>query len=195
MPSSGVSAVSLLITFIALAFTFAVLLYAVSFLLQGYFYSQPASGLPWRALLGGAAAAGFLTCWVYANTRADSKDKYGTLFEFNSTASKPFDEFVAIRRHSGKDARESTAKYVKVNGAFIERNDPSRVFKLTTSDYLVVAIEVPDGEAKARFEAELFVPDEAKPGELRPWRAGDAAPPTFSREVVRTFREANGRRY
>src|SRR5207244_11702309 len=51
------------------------------------------------------------------------------------------------------------------------------------------------GEAKGRFEAELFVPDEAKPGELRPWRAGDAAPPTFSREMVRTLREANGRRY
>jgi hypothetical protein len=191
--------VSLLITFAALTFTFAVVLYAVSYLLQGYFYSQPASWLPLRALAGGAVAAGFLTFWVYTNTRADSKDKYGTLFEFNSTASKPFDEFVAVRRYLTKDAegkpREGRAKFVKVNGNFIEGTDTSKVFKLTTADYLVTAIEVPEGEAKVRFDAELFVPDEAKPGELRPWKPGDAAQPTYSREMVRTFREANGRRY
>ena len=57
------------------------------------------------------------------------------------------------------------------------------------------AIEVPDGEAKIRFEAELFVPKENEPGEIRPWKPGDTANATFSRETIRTFREANGRRY
>ena len=115
---------SLLITFVALTLTFAVLLYAVSLVLQGYFYSQPANWLPLRALVGAAVAAAFITFWIYVNTRADSPDKYGTLFEFNSTASKPFDEFVAVRRHTTKDAegkpRESRAKFAKVNGIYIE---------------------------------------------------------------------------
>ena len=59
----------------------------------------------------------------------------------------------------------------------------------------MTAIEIPEGESKVRFEAELFVPDEAHPGELRPYKPGDTAQPTYNRGVIRTFREANGRRY
>jgi hypothetical protein len=191
--------VTLLITFIALTLTFAVLLYAVSLLLQGYLYNTPAEYLPLRALAGGLLAAGFLCFWIHTNTRADSKDKYGTLFEFNSTASKPIEEFTAVRRHVTKDAegkpRESKAKYTKVNGNFIEGKDTSKPFKLTTADYLVTAIEIPEGDTPVRLEAELFVPDEAKPGEMRAYKPGDTAEPKYSREAVRVFREVNGRRY
>lgn len=186
---------SLMITFVALAATFGVLLYAIAIVLQGYLYNQPASRLPLRAVAGGLVATAFITFWVYANTRADSKDKYGTLFEFNSTASQPMDEFTAIRRHVGAEARESTVKYRKSGANFVEERDTGKPFKLTTSDWLVTAVEVPQKDGKLRFEAELFVPVAGKPGEQKPWKPGDPGQPTYSRESVRVFREAGGNRY
>jgi len=192
--------VSLTLLILALAAVLAVLLFAVSLFLQSYFYNAPADRLPLRALVGGLLAAAFLGLWLHINTRAESKDKYSTLFEFNSTAIKQFDQFTAIRRHQGKDAEgkpiETTAKITKaVSGTYVENKDTAKPFKLTTADYLVTAIEIPDGEGKVRLDAELFVPIEGKPGESRAWRAGDTAAPTYSREAVRTFRELGGRRF
>jgi hypothetical protein len=132
------------------------------------------------------------------NARAETKDRYGTLFEFNSTATSPFEEFTAIRRHTAPDAEgkpvEKTAKYAKQSGTYLEHGDPLRPFKLSSSEWMVTAVEIPQGESKARFEAELFVPVEGKPGELRPAKPEDANP-TYNRGAIRTFREANGTRY
>jgi len=50
-----------------------------------------------RALVAGLAVALFLTMWVYVNTRADSKDKYGTFFEFKPTSAKEITQFEAVR--------------------------------------------------------------------------------------------------
>jgi hypothetical protein len=186
--------------FVALAVGFAILLYALSVVLQSYLYEQAASRMTLRAIASGLIAAGFLTFWVNVNCKADVKDKYGTLFEFNTTATKNFDEFTAVRRHvhKGPDGKvlESRRPFVKLGSGYFENKDPTKPLKLTTADYTVVAIEIPDGEAKARFEAELFVADETKPGEVKPVAVADAPPDAkFSRETVRYFREANGRRY
>jgi hypothetical protein len=186
--------VTLLITFLSLTAGFAILLYVLAMIVQSYLYDQPASWLAVRAIAGAAVAAGFLTLWVTINTRSASKDKYGTFFEFRSTISTPFDEFTATRRSTLKDATESPVKYKRVNNAFVEVRDTSKVFKLNASNYYVTAIEVPEGEGQARFEAELFVPVEGT-GELKPWKPGDAGQPVFSREQVRVFREPHGKRY
>lgn len=190
---------SLAITFVVLVFAFAVFLFAVSLVAQGYLYNQPADRLPLRSLAGAVLAAAFLVLWIYLNTRASTPDKYSTLFEFNSTASVPLEDFTAVRLLTvkGPDGkyREMTAKFSKLQRGYFENGDSGRPFKLTSADWLVKAVEVPEGEKTARFEAELFVPDESKPGEFRPWKADDAAMPTFSRDAARIFREVNGRRY
>lgn len=189
---------SLLVLFLILALGFAVALFAFSLVVQNYLYSEPARLLPVRALAGGLLAAAFLVYWVSVNTRAETKDRYGTLFEFNSTATIPFEEFTAIRRYSGKDGEgkpiEKKAKFAKASGTYIEGNDPLKPFKLSSSEWMVTAIEVPSGEAKLHFDAELFVPVEGKPGELRPAKPEDANP-TYNRGAIRTFREAGGTRY
>lgn len=189
---------SLLVTFLILAAGFSVALFAFSLVLQNYLYSEPASLLPVRALAGGLLASAFLIYWVHVNTRAETKDRYGTLFEFNSTSTSPFEAFTATRRYATKNpdgtVRETKVKFARAGTVFIEGNDPLKPFKLTTSDYLVTAIEVPQGETVTRFEAELFVPKEGNPQELRPAMPEDANP-TYDRGQIRTFREANGSRY
>ena len=88
---------SLLLIFLALAAAFAGLLFVVSLFLQGYFYEAPADRLPLRALVGGLVAAGFICFWINLNAKSSSKDKYGTLFDFNSTPTRDYDSFTAIR--------------------------------------------------------------------------------------------------
>ncbi|CAN5576979.1 hypothetical protein BH11PLA2_BH11PLA2_26330 [soil metagenome] len=188
------------ITFAVLALGAAIALFAITAIVQSYLYEQAAARLPLRALAGGIIAGLFLTYWVHLNTRADFKDKFGTLFEFNSTAMKPLDEFNVIRRYMTKDAegkyREVTRPMSKIGSNYVEGKDPTKPFKLATADYITVALEVPDGDTKARFDAELFVPDESKPGEVRLVKPGETpADPKYSRETVRFFREVNGRRY
>ncbi len=186
------------IIFLALAAAIAGLLYAVSLVLQSYFYESPADRLPLRALAGGILAAAFLCLWVNINTKASSKDKYGTLFEFNATPTREFQEFTATRWHIAKDAegkhRESKAKFVKVQKAYVENGDTGKPFRLTNSDWLVTSIEIPDGDQTIVLNAELFVPKEGQTGELRPWQPGDEGSPVYSRDLIRVFREADGRR-
>jgi hypothetical protein len=194
--------VSLGLMFAVLAISLAVLLYAVATVLHGYFYESPINHLPVRAIAGGMTAAAFLTAWVNINIKADSKDKYGTLLEFNNTATTPIQEFVAIRRYvrstdaNGKIREAASQPFTKLNTNYIEAKDPSRTFAMSTGDYLTVAIEVPEGEAKIRLEAELFVPDDARPGELKAVSVADApVNATYGRETIRVFREPGGRRY
>jgi hypothetical protein len=151
--------------------------------LQPYLYSEPAGRLGLRAAAGGLLIGGFLTLWTFANTRASSPDRYGTLFEFNPTARHEVTEFDAVRRlaQKGPDGKwaEETVTYKRLPGkdvAFGEGGDPARPYRPNTSGYMTVAVLVPEGDRKARFDAEL-----------------DAKGVAYTPEKV--FREAGGRRY
>jgi hypothetical protein len=187
---------TLVLTFAGLALGLAVLFAGGGRFLQAYLYNEPARHLPVRGFAAGLLVAAFLAVWVAVNTRGEARDRYGTLFEFNPTASLPLDRFDAVRRYA--DGHETVVPYQKTAGRFVQATNPDRRFALTTSDYLVVAVDVPDpgtGE-KARFAADLFTPDEADPKKLRPVRPGETpATLKFAATGPRVFREVGGPRY
>ena len=90
----------LVVTFATLTVALFALFWGGSRFLQAYVYNEPANKLAIRGLIAGLLVGGFLTFWVFVNTRAESKDRYGTFFEFNPTSSHPFDSFEAIRREA-----------------------------------------------------------------------------------------------
>lgn len=146
----------LLLTFAGLTVGLFAALWGLGLFLQGYLYSEPASKMPLRALGGAVILAAFLTFWVQVNTRAETKDRYGTLFEFNPTSTQSFQEFQAIRKD--RQGKESTVAFQRVGGGttapYVEP-ETQQPFRLTTADYVTVALDVKVGETTTRFDAEL----------------------------------------
>lgn len=143
----------LLLTFAGLVVGFFAFFWGTALFLQSSLYNAPASKLPIRAAIAAFLVGGFLTLWTMVNTRAESKDRYGTFFEFNPTSSHEFAEFTAIRRDANK--KETSVPHKKAGGKFVEANDPTKAFRMNSADFIVVAIDVKDGEKTAKFEAEL----------------------------------------
>jgi len=85
----------LILILVLTALALFALLWGGSLTAQGYFYSQPAEHLPYRALAAAGLIAIFLTFWVWLDRR--SPGKYGTFFEFAPYSTATFDEFEAIR--------------------------------------------------------------------------------------------------
>ena len=139
-----------------------VLFWGLALFVQGYLYNQPADKLPLRALVAGLGVALFLTAWTYLNTRATPTNKYGVLHEFSATSQVAVDEFEAVRRLAVKDEKgqpkEVTVPFkwqsAGAGGKFVEAGT-SRDFQVNSSDYMTVALLVPDGGSKARFDAEM----------------------------------------
>lgn len=176
---------TLVFTLVGLAVALTALLLGVAIVLQGYLYNQPADRLPLRAAVGGLALACFLTFWAYLNTRASHPDKYGTLFEFTPDTTVDVTEFEAVRRTAYKDAagkpKEVTVPYKWQPGArggqFTDADTKS--FLRNSADFMTIALMVPDGGQKVRFDADMEGNTYTKRGDNDPV----------------TFREAGGSRY
>ena len=153
---------TLVLTLVLSAVALTALCWGLALTLQGQLYNQPADQLPQRAAVAGLAVACMLTGWTYLNTRASHKDKYGTLFEFTPSTTKEVDEFDAVRRLLIKDEKGQPKEETHAfkwhaaggQGRFLEVGT-GREFKLNTASYMTVAVEVPDGDGKARFTARL----------------------------------------
>jgi hypothetical protein len=143
----------LILTFAGLAVGLFAFFWATTLFLQASLYHEPAPKLPLRAAVAGMLVAGFLTFWTYANTRTEAKDRYGTLFEFNPTASQEFKQFTAIRQSASK--QESTVAYQRTGRAYVEVNNPGKSFVRSTSDHLVTALEIPEGDKKVRYDVQF----------------------------------------
>jgi hypothetical protein len=165
----------LILTFAGLVVGFFAFFWGTTLFLQSSLYNAPASKLPIRAAIAAFLVGGFLTFWTMVNTRAESKDRYGTFFEFNPTSSHAFEEFTAIRRDANK--KESPVPHKKVSGKFVETQDNTKAFRMNSADFIVVALDVKDGDKTARFEAELD------------------AKGNYSGGSNKIFREKDGRRY
>jgi hypothetical protein len=160
---------ALLVTFAAVAASLFVALWLLGSFVQSYAYSEPAGRMPLRAAAGGLILGGFITFWVYVNTRAETKDRYGSLFMATAETRKDFTEFDAVRRYrpagDAKEGAEKAVPFKRPGGRstpFVEVAD-GKPFTLTTADYLTVALEVKEGDAKARFDAELDDKGKYKP--------------------------------
>lgn len=153
----------LAVTFVCVTVATLAFLWAMAVLVQPFFFSEIVDRLPLRSAVGGLLLGCFITLWVYANTRADRPDKYGTFFEFNPTGTKTFDSFTATRRLATKKAdgtwpeQTVAVKRVGKTNDFIEAgSNPPREFRLNSSSYMTVAITVDEADGKkAKFDAEL----------------------------------------
>jgi hypothetical protein len=159
---------TLLVTFAAVTFALVIVLWGLGMFLQGFLYNAPAGRLPLRAAAGGLILGGFFAFWVYVNTRADTKDKYGIIFMSSAESRKEFSEFEAVREYkSAGDKQGIPGKAVKFkrpgkSGPF---TDPDgKPFLLTTSDYMTTEMDVKEGDQTARFTAELDDKGKYKPG-------------------------------
>ena len=166
---------TLILTFAGLVVGFFAFFWGTALFLQSSLYNAPANKLPVRAAIAAFLVGGFLTFWTFVNTRAESKDRYGTFFEFNPTSSHAFEEFTAIRRDANK--KETSVQHKKVSGKFVEAGDPTKAFRMNSADFIVSAIDVKEGEKATKFEAEFD------------------AKGNYAGGSNRVFREKDGRRY
>ncbi len=142
------------------------LFWGLTVVLQGYLYNQVADRIPLRAVVGGLAVASFITFWTYLNTHASHPDKYGPVLALdhmmNPTTYKDVTEFEAVRRLGVKDEKgqpkETTVPFKWEGdlrtGRFVEPGT-TKEFKTNSSEYVTVALLVPDGDRKVRFDAVL----------------------------------------
>lgn len=97
--------VSLALILVVVAVTLAVLLFVGGLFLQGYIYTQPASGLAWRAPVAGLIITGLLALWCWLDA-TDSRSiagyrPYDTLFLFSpdlKLVNEPVKKFWTIRK-------------------------------------------------------------------------------------------------
>lgn len=151
----------LLLTFLLTTAGAFALLWAVAAYVQQSLYESVVDRLPLRSLIGAVLLGCFYTFWVYANTRADSKDKFGVAYDFSPTARREFDEFVAVRRYPNVrepdgSLHEERVAFKKTTAGRTARftDDRNRVFRPNDSQSLTVAIEVSSGSGDpVRFDA------------------------------------------
>ena len=176
---------TLVLTFVLGVMAFTAFFWGLSLAIQGWLYSEPVDRLALRALAGGLAISCFLTSWVYANTRlASHKDKYGTLFEFTPSTVREVESFKAVRQTVTK--RELTTEFswtgADRSGQFVEKANPTKEFKLNTSDYLTIALLIPEADGKeVRFNADM--------------ENGRYKAPADNSNAERWFYEENGSRF
>jgi hypothetical protein len=130
---------------------------------QRTLYESVVDRLPLRSMIGAILLGCFYTFWVYANTRADAKDKFGVLHDFSPTARHGVEEFVAVRRFPNVKEPDGTVREERVTfkksatGKTIRFvDDRNRVFRINDSQSLTVALELKTGPDSAiRYDAKF----------------------------------------
>jgi hypothetical protein len=79
----------LLLVFVLTGMTLTVLLWVITVFLQGYYYTEPTSGIAWQAPAAGFGLALFLTLWCLLIVNSDGASPtnlpYDTVFRFSPT--------------------------------------------------------------------------------------------------------------
>jgi hypothetical protein len=129
----------------------SVLLWAGTLFFQGYIYSEPVTGLFWRAPLAALILCSFTAFWFRLAYR--SPGKYNTLFEFSARDDPPpFKQFWSVRK--GKEIL-FLAKTIG-QGRIEYRDQRGRPWSRSDAEGIMEAIIVEDKDGqKMRFDAEL----------------------------------------
>ena len=161
---------AVLFTFLLLLVVFYAMLWGGSLILQSYFYSVPVDGLAWRAAVGAATVALFLTIW-FALDRRDP-GKFDTFLDFVAYDIVEIDTFDAVRVSPA--GIEKTVTYTRPTrlrrAAEYRPNDykdsKGIAFNRSDTDSMVMAIVVkmPTTGESVRFEAVNVNKVDAKTG-------------------------------
>jgi hypothetical protein len=163
----------LLLTFLLVFLGIATLLWAGTLFFQGYLYSEPASGLYWRAPAAGAVLALFLALWCYLDYRHPGRYN-ATWFEPSASDDEVFDKFWSVKGNrqilyqAHKSAR-GLIEYRDANGRPWSRSDAEGLVE-------AIIVENKDGQ-RLRFDAELTADKKFKAGPGEPIRYVEVEPP------------------
>jgi hypothetical protein len=94
---------------------------------QGFLYQNPAERMPLRAAAAAVLVGGFITLWVWIDSR--NPGRYDTLFNFVAYSTADFNEFEAVRWSAGaggKVARGADGKPVETVVKFTRPNANAR---------------------------------------------------------------------
>jgi hypothetical protein len=146
---------TLILILLLVWFVLGVLLAAWTLFFQGYIYSEPATGVWWRAAAAGTALAAVICLWVIIDYRATGR--YRTVFEFSGQEQqKPYPE-LRIRR----DGREEVYLLRKDERGRPEyRRDkdnrllPGRPDRIIAVEGGQQHVYLPERDAKGNFKVE-----------------------------------------
>jgi hypothetical protein len=156
----------LLLVLLLVWFILIVVLAAWTLFYQGYVYTEPTTGVPWRAPAAGSAVMLPLLVWVVLDYR--SPGRYRTLFEFSPVEVRDFDELVV---EVGKN-RDTYRKAHNERGKLDYRNvNPNRPKQLPSRPDRVIVTE--DGKESV-FEPERDAKGNFQPRPNQPLRYLDA---------------------
>ena len=139
----------LLFVFVVVFLASAVVLWGGSFVLQGYFYSNPTPDLIWRAPLAAAVVTAFLAFWTILDYRQPGN--FNTLFEFRAHDDQVFDKFWSV-----KNKQEIPYASHKLGQGRVEyRDSQGKAWARSDTEGLVEAIVVEEKDGhKIRFVAD-----------------------------------------
>jgi hypothetical protein len=145
---------SLILIVLLIALVLTLLLAGWTLWFQGYIYTEPATGIAWRAPAAGGALLLFLTLWVVLDYRAPGRHR--TLFEFSAVDSKQYDKMTVVTGNTketfrlGKDARGRDV-YRNANPS-ARPNLPSRPDKIIVQEDGKETVYEPERDARGNFK-------------------------------------------
>jgi hypothetical protein len=132
--------------FLALAVFFG----AGTLFFQGYIYSEPASGLLWRAPAAGLLMSLFFFFWCYLDYRKPGS--HNTIFDFSARDKEQYKKFWAVK--GGQETLYEAHK--KTNGLLEYKDAQGKTWRRSDISGMTDAIIVEDKDGqKIRFDADL----------------------------------------
>jgi hypothetical protein len=130
----------------------AVLAAAGTLFIQGYMYSEPVSGISWRAPTVGAVAGLFFGLWCWIEAKAPGR--YDVLWNFSPREVQEFDQFWS-ERTNGPSKTEILYRKEHDNRGRVEYRDADGHIWRRSDNGMMTAIIVEEDGRKTRFEAPL----------------------------------------
>ena len=152
----------LVIGLIVIAAT-VLLLYVASAVLQSLLYESQADHLPVRALAAGLVVGGFLTFWIWIDSK--NPGRYETIFSFSSYDTEDA-EFVDVVRKVGTEEVQSRYTKRSVGSRMTYFNEANQEFRRADSEGPAIAVIILDKDKHVRYSTKLDDKGNFPPGDV-----------------------------
>jgi hypothetical protein len=159
----------LVLIFVLLFAALAVIFAGGTLFVQGNLYSEPTTGIAWRAPAAAAVLTLFYAAWAILDYRTLDPNRpdfpYDTIFRFSPTETKQVDRFVA---KIGDDEKTYTRTQSGSFGSALYVDDKGRPFSRSTTEGPVQEIVVKDDKGEMHFKPKMTKEGGFKSGEAFP---------------------------